>query len=179
MGEQVVKLLKLAPDLTAYGASFSPCQRYRYALWREWDATKPIVAFVGLNPSTADAEWDDPALQSVQRLARAWGFGRVTMLNAFAWRSTDPDGLIGLDDPVGPENDSAITAVAGEAGRIVFAWGRFQKIRGMVGRRTFVLRRLLRRSACEVGHRGLNADGSPKHPLFLKGTTEFVRTELS
>lgn len=170
------RLLKLAPDVFDHGATFSPCERYRYTLWRTWDAALPSVAFVGLNPSTADANFDDPTIQSCQRLARAWGFGRFVMLNAFAWRSTDPDGLIGLADPVGPDNDDAIRGVVSKAERVVVAWGRFSKIRAMLDGRAFVLRRLLREHAREVGTLGLNGDNSPKHPLFMKGTTEFVQT---
>ena len=32
------------------GAELSPCRRYRYALWRIWDDSKPAVMFIGLNP---------------------------------------------------------------------------------------------------------------------------------
>ena len=39
------------------GATFSADRRYRYRLWRRWDGARPVVAFVMLNPSTADARF--------------------------------------------------------------------------------------------------------------------------
>lgn len=36
------------------GAKFSEDRNYRYALWRIWDESKPMVMFIGLNPSTAN-----------------------------------------------------------------------------------------------------------------------------
>jgi hypothetical protein len=41
------------------GAVISKDEKYRYALWRVWDDSKPVVMFVCLNPSSADAEVDD------------------------------------------------------------------------------------------------------------------------
>jgi hypothetical protein len=35
-------------------AKLSDCRKYRFALWRTWDESKPYAMFVGLNPSTAD-----------------------------------------------------------------------------------------------------------------------------
>lgn len=165
------------------GATFSPCRRYRYRLWREWDAALPTVAFCGLNPSTAAETVDDPTIRRCVGFAKAWGYGRFEMLNLFGWRSTDPDGLLGLEDPIGPGNDGALVEGCLNASRVVMAWGRFHKQRHLVGPRVFVVRRLLqeRRSLQErnfqFGHLGLNGDGSPKHPLFLKGTTPFTPIE--
>ncbi len=42
------------------GQLFLDCNKYRYSLWRIWNKEKPIFTFVGLNPSTADHEQDDP-----------------------------------------------------------------------------------------------------------------------
>lgn len=33
---------------------------YRYKLSRTWDSTKPTILFIGLNPSIADENIDDP-----------------------------------------------------------------------------------------------------------------------
>ena len=44
-------------------AVFSIDDDYRYRLSRLWNADKSIVAFVMLNPSTADATTDDPTIR--------------------------------------------------------------------------------------------------------------------
>lgn len=56
-------------------AIFSVCGKYRYAISRTWDAAKPYALFIGLNPSYADAELDDPTLKRCISFAQSWGFG--------------------------------------------------------------------------------------------------------
>lgn len=44
-------------------AKISKCGQYRYALGRIWNEdsfSAPILVFIGLNPSIADADIDDP-----------------------------------------------------------------------------------------------------------------------
>src|SRR4028119_2392792 len=87
------------------GAIFDPTRTYRYALWRTWDAARPPVAFVLLNPSTADARRDDPTIRRCANFARTWGFGGLEVVNLFAFRATHPTDLKCAADPVGPQND--------------------------------------------------------------------------
>lgn len=84
------------------GAHFSRCRRYRYALWRQWQAAGPMLMLIGLNPSTADAERNDPTIRRCIGFAHDWGFGGVWVLNLFAWRATLPADLKAAADPVGP-----------------------------------------------------------------------------
>lgn len=44
-------------------AYFSKDRVYRYDLWRQWDASRGYAMFVGLNPSTADEDNDDPTVR--------------------------------------------------------------------------------------------------------------------
>ena len=62
-------------------ACFSACGRYRWSLSRAWDAdlSKPWIAFIMLNPSTADAEQDDPTIRRCVAFAKAWGFGGLSV----------------------------------------------------------------------------------------------------
>ena len=75
---------------TQSGADFSECGRYRYKLWRTWDDIRPVVMFIMLNPSTADATADDPTIRRCIGFARAWGYGGVRVGNLFAWRTPYP-----------------------------------------------------------------------------------------
>jgi hypothetical protein len=110
-------------DLTEdSGAELSPCRRYRYRLWRRW-SDGPVVNFVMLNPSTADAEQDDPTVRRCVGFAKSWGAGGLVVTNLYALRSTDPKALWTADDPVGPENAFHLGSGALGADTVVCAWG--------------------------------------------------------
>ena len=146
-------------------AVFSPCRRWRYRLERDvatLESTRGAVAFIGLNPSIADETLDDPTIRRCKGFALGWGFRRLIVANAYAWRSTDPRGLWTADDPVGAENDAHIEAIASDVELVVCAWGAHAK----PDRVTAVL------AAVARGGRDLhalrtNGDGSPAHPLYL------------
>lgn len=156
------------------GALFSPCRLYRYRLWRQVEPkfSRRLVV-CGLNPSTADETQDDPTIRRCIDFARQWGFSDFTMMNAFAFRSTDPTGLL-ITDPVGPDNDRHLAEVAALADRFIFAWGKHDKLKAILparGRRVAAIVR--QHTAGEVGTFGFNGDGSPKHPLYLPKATQF------
>ena len=104
-------------------AAFSPCRRYRYCLSRVWNPKLPSVMFVGLNPSTADEQEDDPTVRRCIGFARNWNFGGLILVNLFAYRSTDPADLLRVDDPVGPGNDKHILASAAGQGGLSWRGG--------------------------------------------------------
>jgi hypothetical protein len=54
-------------------AKFSACRKYRYALWRTWDESKPSAMIIGLNPSTADENENDPTITRCFNFAKSWG----------------------------------------------------------------------------------------------------------
>jgi hypothetical protein len=55
-----------------------------------------MICFIGLNPSTADAEVNDPTIRRCIGFAHDWGFGGLLMLNLFAFRATDPKRVLKL-----------------------------------------------------------------------------------
>ena len=155
------------------GAVFSDCGYYRYQLWRTWDSARPEVAFVMLNPSTADALADDPTIRRCIGFARAWGAGSVRVVNLYAWRATDPAGLnhtggshvVGEVTVTGNVNDAAIAGVAAAADRIVVAWGAWP---GPVSQRASHVLELLRASGRPITALGLTKHGQPRHPLYVR-----------
>jgi hypothetical protein len=156
-------------------ADISSCGRYRYTLRRTWGNTSSRVTFLMLNPSTADAEVDDPTILKCIALAQHWDYGELSVVNMYAWRSTSPLGLLVIADPVGPENDQRLADAFYQSNRIVLAWGRHERLGSMLAARSFVVRRILREKAGgEIGVLGRNEDGSPKHPLYLSKTTPFT-----
>jgi hypothetical protein len=111
------------PDGIRRSAVISECRRYRYDLTRSWAHGAGRVAFVGLNPSTADRSKDDATLRKCVGFAKRWGFSALHMLNMFAWRDRHPRGLLDAIDPVGPDNDATIVEIASRCDRVVLAWG--------------------------------------------------------
>src|SRR5579862_6928056 len=111
------------------GATFSPCGKYRYLLWRHFtgDAIGRMLNMVLLNPSTATAEVNDPTVSRCCERAKSWGFDSLFVTNIFAWRSTNPSVLTDLQDPVGPENDDVLVSSAKSAAMVVCGWGNHGK----------------------------------------------------
>ena len=142
----------------------SSCSLFRYELRRVWQLNKPLVAVIGLNPSRADANCDDPTLRRVVNFAMFWGYGGVVMLNLFAFRSPYPWSLATAVDPVGPDNDAAILRAADKAEMVVAAWGAetWERVQPRAEEVVALLRpRPLHCIALSKG-------GHPRHPLYLK-----------
>lgn len=147
------------------GATFSACRQYRYVLWRAWGATDRTVAFIGLNPSTADETENDPTIRRCIGFAKSWGFDRLVMLNLFAFRATDPSDMKRAADAVGPDNDATLVTQCASAGRIVGCWGAHGAFNG----RYVDVRRLIpQRIECF----GTTKSGQPKHPLYLPSNSK-------
>ena len=105
---------------------FSPDRRYRYTLLHTWKApSEPLrtIAWIALNPSTADENRLDPTLRRIRGYSMAWGYNAFMMLNAFAYRATDPKELDAIADPVGPDNDRYLLEATANLDRVVCAWG--------------------------------------------------------
>lgn len=137
------------------------------------------VAFVGLNPSTADETQDDPTVRRCIGFARSWGFERMVMLNLFALRSTDPRALRKHPDPVGPLNDEWLIEETRKADMVVCAWGTNgafipQGKHAAMLRCDFMHLRLASLVPEKLRVLGLTKGGHPKHPLYLRADTEPV-----
>ena len=92
----------------AAAAVFSPCGGYRWWLQRTWQPERPTLVFVGLNPSCADGQRDDPTLRRLVAYGRRWGFGRLEVINLFGAVATTPAALKRMADPVGTDNEAWI-----------------------------------------------------------------------
>ena len=152
-------------------AVFSPVPTHRYRLGRKMhsatlDSRLPsseVITWVMLNPSTADAERDDPTIRRVLKFSTAWGFPNVDIGNIFALRSTDPHGLRLHEDPVGEKNDEALLAMAKGACAVVCAWG----THGGYQDRAEAVVKVLKASGMPLWTLGLTKDKHPRHPLYV------------
>lgn len=148
-------------------ASFSRDGRYRYSLVRRW-GDGPRVAWVMLNPSTADAAHDDPTLRRVTAISRRAGFGALEVVNLCALRSAHPVDLARAEDPIGPRADATLRRALARADAVVAAWG--VPPRGLV-ERAGAVRRML---GDDVRCLGLTGGGHPRHPLYVRGDVPLV-----
>lgn len=151
-------------------AEISDCGKFRYELRRVWDKNKPLVLFVGLNPSTADGQEDDNTSKKCIAYAKSWGYGGLVMANLFALRSTDPAALWTADDPVGPKNDAWLKKLIGSASKVVCAWGSA----GVYRNRDAAVLKLVPKPYCLVRLKS----GHPGHPLYKRADLRPVLLEV-
>lgn len=179
---------------TYTGAELSPDGRHRYLLWREWRGTHDpknwrwygakdgagqklsdpkACLFIMLNPSTADADDDDPTVKRCVAFAQAWKYERLEVVNLFAYRATDPQELLRLghgDDPVGERNQHFIASAANDAGIIICAWGQHGS---HLGQDATVLGWLDKIGATGRAHAlGFTTKGQPRHPLYVPSAVQ-------
>lgn len=156
-------------DLTLpKGAAFSADRRFRYALWRVWNR-RPLLMFIGLNPSKAGEMADDPTITRMVARAFRGGYGGLLVANLFAYVSTDPTALLGRDDLVGEMTDQYLRHMVSITERQLCGWGSFLA----AAKRAAAVYQMLTNPACL----GVNADSQPKHPLYLPYSTPMVRWE--
>lgn len=150
----------------------SECQKYRYSLTRVWDESKPSILFVGLNPSTADADKDDPTIKKLIAYTKAWGYGGFEIVNLFAYRSSDPKNLYNKQAiAIGPGNTTYLKQAASSHVKTICMWGNQAKeISETV---TAIWTQYFRGKGAYCFK--INRDGSPAHPLYLPGSCKLIK----
>jgi hypothetical protein len=172
---------------TDKGADISPCGRYRYRLWREWQEPTPVprdrwrwfgerdgagkelgepktVVFVMLNPSIADGDRDDPTIRKCVKFARREKYQSLLVVNLFAFRATSPRVLLAVgpgDDPVGHRNQDALERIEDDD-LVICAWGAHG---GHLGQDETMLGWLGDHTLFCLGE---TKDSHPRHPLYVR-----------
>ena len=150
-------------------ASISVCNHYRYQLTRELQKfpSEWCLPWVMLNPSTADATEDDPTIKRIMEFSQRWGYGKIKVVNLFAYRASKPEIMKLAADPVGPENNHYLHQMFTEVGYgdVMVAWGNEADPKRV--------EEFMHIARCYPNARLLalvnNKNGSPKHPLYVKG----------
>jgi hypothetical protein len=145
-------------------AVISSCGKYRYYLGRCWDNKLPVLSFIMLNPSTADAEIDDHTIRRCIGFAKLNGFGGIAVVNLFAFRATEPSELYLTPDPFGPDNvehlkDILFFSNQGKT-KIVAAWGAHKAVADF--------KALSQLRGAPLYCLGKTKDGHPRHPLYVR-----------
>lgn len=158
-------------DLTIpTGAIFSEDRKYRYALWRVWNPNKPILGGVGLNASSANEFKNDPTITRGIVRADKNNFGGFIMTNLFGLVSTDPKALLNNGNAVGELTDYYIKEMVKLSEAQLCGWGSFKPVIHRAGE----VYKILANPFCL----GVNADGNPKHPLYIGYDVKMVKYEL-
>ncbi len=150
-------------------AIISDCGQYRYKLSRCWDENESQLVFVMLNPSTADAEEDDPTIRRCMGFAEGFGYGGIHVINLYALRSPSPSVLKQHPDPVGPDSGQHWhhTVRDYDTDCVICAWGAQKGVEQRVNH--FVS--LAEWAGVDLKCLGVTKGGAPKHPLYLAKTT--------
>ena len=153
-------------------AIFSVDGCYRYVLTRTDQGGVGVCMFIMLNPSTADATTNDPTIRRCIGFAKAWGFNMLVIGNLFAYRTKDPNELLMVDDPVGPDgNNDFLKGMALCADLVICAWGNGQiPVKG--GHRALDVKLMLEDMGANLHTLGMTKVWQPKHPLYLKADTQ-------
>lgn len=149
--------------------------RYRYWLTRGpaglSRGAEPQLLFIMLNPSTADADQDDPTIRRCLGYMEREGFAHLKVVNLFALRATKPRALREPDDPmdaIGADNEfhvlTSATRCHDSGGKIVCAWGIHGCLYGMDKKAIKALQNI----PAPLYSLGETAFGQPCHPLYLR-----------
>lgn len=157
----------------------SDCGKYRYRLHRFLNKENGIrllidgrvgsvttCLFIMLNPSTADGETDDPTIRRCMGYASKWRYDMLDVVNLFSYRSTDSKVLINPSfDCWGPEHWEYFMASVAMADLVVCGWGSHPWAQDVAKDAIRRIKELGKTPLCLKK----NANGSPAHPLYLKG----------
>ena len=161
----------IVTNSTNGSAIFDPSHRYRYCLTRSWSSTAPNdhqVTFIMLNPSQANAERDDPTIRACSQFAQRWGYHQLNIVNLFAYRTPHPSNLQQTSDPIGPDNDHYLLQATESANKVILAWGNW----GTLFKRDQTIVKLLHPHQHKLHCLMRNNSGQPRHPLYVKRTTQ-------
>lgn len=161
-GQRMIRL----PDELRSSAEFSDGRIFRQKLMRDWTAegqqTRTIL-WLGMNPSTADLNFNDPSCHREFLFSRQWGYTRYLKGNILDYRATHPRDIPrDLGAARTQRNLEAIREMAAEAESVVIAHGNMLKrhqpaIDDVLG--------VVAQSGAPLFCLGLTGKGFPRHVL--------------
>lgn len=126
-GRRIIRL----PDGVVSNAEFSEDQRFRQKLMRDWTAEgqeSRTILWIGMNPSTANIDFNDPSCHREFLFSRQWGYTSYLKGNILDYRATRPRDIPrDLEAARTPRNLEAITEMVADAECVVIAHGNMLK----------------------------------------------------
>jgi hypothetical protein len=124
-----------------------------------------------LNPSTADDTIDDNTIKRCIYFAKKFSGRSLSVVNLFAIKSTKPEYLLEVSDPVGKENDKYILEAVEQADKVILAWGN----RGTLNNRSENVLNMLQKHKSKLFALKVLKSKEPGHPLYINREAELVR----
>lgn len=140
------------------------------------DRYRPLV-IIGINPSDAGSDEDDNTSAKCITFARREGANGLVMVNLTPEITPKPEHLGRVLMPYGGAErhwDAIDGALSEAAVAVVAAWGKPPRALSSYRDRVARVRDIASDCGVPLVCFGTNGDGSPKHPLYLKGTTPLV-----
>lgn len=159
-------------------AAISTCGKYRYQLDR-WETTggglpTQKIAWIMVNPSTADAMIDDATIRKVRGFSDRMGYQHFVVGNLFAYRATNVRELKTADAPVGILNDVYLNEIMRCADRVMVAWGPAAKLPKSLRNRWEDIMLIAGQADKKLYCLGTAKDGHPLHPLMQPYSAKIV-----
>ncbi len=153
--------------------AFSADRLHRYSLLHVMQPGGKRIAWIGLNPSTADEHRLDPTLARVRKFSLAHGYDEFVMLNLFSFRATVPQELRQrrITEPEMLLNGMNVRSGIRSSAAVVFAWGATFNQWPVCAHEMRAWANTYEDALC-LGH---TKAGFPKHPLYVRGDTKLVR----
>ena len=152
--------LNVGLDGLIAGCVLSDCDEFRIALWRIWDASKPVLGMGLLNPSKATHLETDPTVTRQCVRATRLGYGGLLIFNSDPVRETDRAVAIKRAGRCA-ENEAWVRWLATGCAAVIAGWG--------PDAAKFGGDKIMKRALAGIPLMALrvNADGSPGHPLYI------------
>lgn len=182
------KLIKLSKDIKSKAIfSNDKMNEYRYLLTRDWDNSKKRATVIMLNPSKATHLKFDNTIMNVHNFLLDFeneSYGSYSIVNLFAYRSTDPKLLVNRKQQYEDKNDYFLKESFELSDTIIVAWGRdFKKVNAATQRdinaRISSVLEILKDYPDKVF---IFWDGKedvqnikPRHPVFLKSYWTLIK----
>lgn len=163
-------LVRDADLLGLSSAVFNEARTHRYLLTRRWSEGPRIAVFVMLNPSKAGAFETDPTCTRCGGFARRAGCNAFAAVNLYGLCATDPAELSRHADPIGQHGDAFIAEHCQPGRLVIAAWGAHKFARDRAAQVTA----RLADAGVSLKCLGVNKDGSPKHPLFVRADSPLI-----
>jgi len=163
----------------AVSAILSDDLRYRYRLEREVLPDGFVIAYFGINPSTADATLDDSTVKKWIGFSERLGARKFIVGNVFAYRATDVGELADAYNPVGSDNITHIENIIADADLLVPCWGNRGKVpKALRPQIDWLAARMSFETQKQEGKPvlvfGRTKSGDPLHPLMLPYATQLT-----